>query len=233
MSTNPPQQPYGAPPPETGYQPVPPQPPYGQPQPTPYGQPPLSYGQPPYGQSPPPYASTIPPYDPQYGNPGYPWTPPPQYASFGQRLLAVLIDSLILSAILVVLGLLSVPLFISSVSTSTDRFGAQTTDITNSALFALGIVIVSVAFLVAFLYEPLLMARKGDAHGQTFGRRVAKIRVTSMQGGPVGTGQIWLRFFMKSLISGSIFYLGYLWMLWDPQRQTWHDKIANTYVVQA
>ena len=26
-------------------------------------------------------------------------------------------------------------------------------------------------------------------------------------------------------------YLGYLWMLWDKESQTWHDKIANDVVV--
>jgi len=26
--------------------------------------------------------------------------------------------------------------------------------------------------------------------------------------------------------------LGYLWMLWDPQKQCWHDKLARTLVVQ-
>ena len=26
--------------------------------------------------------------------------------------------------------------------------------------------------------------------------------------------------------------LGYLWMLWDPRRQCWHDRIAGTLVVQ-
>jgi uncharacterized RDD family membrane protein YckC len=25
--------------------------------------------------------------------------------------------------------------------------------------------------------------------------------------------------------------LGYLWMLWDKERQTWHDKFANSVVV--
>ena len=26
--------------------------------------------------------------------------------------------------------------------------------------------------------------------------------------------------------------LGFLWMLWDPERQTWHDRVAGTYVVK-
>ena len=28
-------------------------------------------------------------------------------------------------------------------------------------------------------------------------------------------------------------FLGYFWMLWDPNKQTWHDKIANCLVVPA
>jgi len=26
--------------------------------------------------------------------------------------------------------------------------------------------------------------------------------------------------------------LGFLWALWDPAQQTWHDKIAGTYVIK-
>lgn len=34
-------------------------------------------------------------------------------------------------------------------------------------------------------------------------------------------------------ISGICFGLGYLWMLFDQDNQTWHDKILNTVVVQS
>ncbi|MEC8486226.1 MAG: RDD family protein, partial [Actinomycetota bacterium] len=35
-----------------------------------------------------------------------------------------------------------------------------------------------------------------------------------------------------NVISGQILYLGYLWMIWDKDRQTWHDKVAGTIVVK-
>ena len=35
---------------------------------------------------------------------------------------------------------------------------------------------------------------------------------------------------MKSM-GGSVL-LGYLWAFWDDQRQTWHDKAADTYVIK-
>jgi uncharacterized RDD family membrane protein YckC len=28
-----------------------------------------------------------------------------------------------------------------------------------------------------------------------------------------------------------VLYLGYFWMLWDREAQTWHDKLASTVVV--
>jgi len=40
----------------------------------------------------------------------------------------------------------------------------------------------------------------------------------------------WAAASRRSFLSG-IFLLGYLWMLWDAQQQTWHDKLANTTVV--
>jgi uncharacterized RDD family membrane protein YckC len=33
-------------------------------------------------------------------------------------------------------------------------------------------------------------------------------------------------------ISGATIFLGYLWMLWDPRKQTWHDKAAGSFVVK-
>lgn len=38
--------------------------------------------------------------------------------------------------------------------------------------------------------------------------------------------------YVVSLLSAACFGLGYLWMLWDPDNQTWHDKAANTLVLR-
>jgi uncharacterized RDD family membrane protein YckC len=34
-------------------------------------------------------------------------------------------------------------------------------------------------------------------------------------------------------LSTIVFFLGFLWMLWDPRQQGWHDKLARTIVVIA
>ena len=45
--------------------------------------------------------------------------------------------------------------------------------------------------------------------------------------GPV---QVFVRQLCK-IISGFFCYLGFFWMIWDPKKQTWHDKIVSTQVV--
>ena len=69
--------------------------------------------------------------------------------------------------------------------------------------------------------------------GQTWGRKLMNIRVVdryTMQ--PIGFGRAIGRTLFAWLFSGSICYLGYLWMLWDGEKQTWHDKMLNTAVVK-
>jgi uncharacterized RDD family membrane protein YckC len=49
-------------------------------------------------------------------------------------------------------------------------------------------------------------------------------------GGSLGYGKAFLRWIGR-IVSGAICLLGYLWMIWDKEKQTWHDKIAGTVVV--
>jgi len=68
--------------------------------------------------------------------------------------------------------------------------------------------------------------------GQTIGKQVMKIKVVTTQGQLLNYGQAALRV-IGYWVSSFIFCLGFLWMLWDPDKQTWADKIAGTYVVKA
>jgi uncharacterized RDD family membrane protein YckC len=71
----------------------------------------------------------------------------------------------------------------------------------------------------------------GSPSGQTIGKRALGIRVIDAKtGGSIGFSRAVLRFF-AAFLSAIVFYLGYLWMLWDPEKQTWHDKIAGDVVV--
>ena len=72
---------------------------------------------------------------------------------------------------------------------------------------------------------------EGGERGQTIGKAACGIRVRSIDdGGPIGYTRGFLRYIGR-ILSTIPFLLGYFWMIWDPQKQTWHDKIANSVVV--
>jgi uncharacterized RDD family membrane protein YckC len=72
---------------------------------------------------------------------------------------------------------------------------------------------------------------EGSRSGQTIGKRLAGIRVIDFAGGgPIGFGRAVIRYFGR-IVSFIACLLGYFWMLWDRERQTWHDKFANDVVV--
>ena len=115
------------------------------------------------------------------------------------------------------------------------RFGASLMD--GLILFA-GFVVVAVAIDPGVAYALYLLANvayftyfEGSPAGQTPGKKAIGIRVIDFNtGGSIGMGRAFIRWIGKQ-ISGLFLLLGYLWMLWDKEKQTWHDKMANSVVV--
>jgi uncharacterized RDD family membrane protein YckC len=67
--------------------------------------------------------------------------------------------------------------------------------------------------------------------GQTPGDAALSIRVIDLQGGgSIGYMRAFIRWIV-SLVSALVILIGYLWMLWDSEKQTWHDKAAGSVVV--
>ncbi|HEX6419362.1 MAG TPA: RDD family protein [Acidimicrobiales bacterium] len=158
-------------------------------------------------------------------------------AGFGPRLGAYLIDA-------VVTGLFAVPAYIALLTGDTkiepcsiDESGridpGGTIDnglceVPTGGTWALFGVLLAAGVVAAIVY----FAKLEGGSGQTLGKRAVGIRVVDLRtGGPIGTGRAVGRYFAR-IPSGLVCGLGYLWMLWDPQRQTWHDKLANSQVVQ-
>ena len=84
------------------------------------------------------------------------------------------------------------------------------------------------AFLISIVYITYF---EGSDSGQGVGKKLLGIRVIDFNtGGSIGYGRAFLRWIGRILSSLPI-YLGYLWMLWDKEKQTWHDKIAGCVVV--
>ena len=66
--------------------------------------------------------------------------------------------------------------------------------------------------------------------GFTPGKAVLGLKVVRKNGAKISLGRSLLRFFAY-WISALPLFLGFFWVLWDPKRQSWHDKIAGTQVL--
>lgn len=69
--------------------------------------------------------------------------------------------------------------------------------------------------------------------GQTAGMRILGIYIVRVDGRPFTMKQAVLRHLIGYPLSMASFFLGFLWMLWDPRQQGWHDKLARTIVVMS
>jgi len=67
--------------------------------------------------------------------------------------------------------------------------------------------------------------------GQTVGMRAWKIRVQSVDGGPVPWPNAAVRF-ITAWLSAVPVGLGYWWSLIDSQQLCWHDRLSGTRVVR-
>jgi uncharacterized RDD family membrane protein YckC len=73
---------------------------------------------------------------------------------------------------------------------------------------------------------------EGTQNGQTPGKKMQNIRVVPNAGGQMDPGKAIIRYICK-IVSSIPCGLGYWWMLWDKDKQTWHDKLSSTSVVAA
>ncbi|MEQ4302714.1 RDD family protein [Plantactinospora sp. B6F1] len=214
-------------------------PPQGYVPPQGYGPPP-GYGPPGYG--PPGYAPGRPGHGPV---PGYPVAPPPvspsgqPLASFGDRLLAYLIDSAILFGTMMVIA---IPVFVVYFTTGgADFFTVTDPDTVTLELylsdFLVPLLLLEVGLLLVglalqYVYHVELAKRTG----QTVGKRVMKIKIIPLDpAGTIGRPPLARRFLVQTaggLVPG-LNYLDGLWQLWDkPYQQCLHDKFAKTVVVK-
>jgi uncharacterized RDD family membrane protein YckC len=67
--------------------------------------------------------------------------------------------------------------------------------------------------------------------GQTLGMQVWGIRIQNADGSAIDLWQALLRFIV-AIISWLPCGLGFLWMLWDKQKRSWHDMYSESRVVQ-
>jgi len=119
-------------------------------------------------------------------------------AGFGERLVAYLIDAVIIG----------VPMWIISM-------------IVPVALYFVLSLVIGIGYAVYFW----------TTSGSTPGKSLMGLKVVSAETGEVvDPGTAVLRY-VGYIVSSLPLALGFLWVLWDENRQGWHDKIAKTVVV--
>ncbi|WP_455757626.1 RDD family protein [Sulfurimonas sp.] len=133
-------------------------------------------------------------------------------APIKKRATALFIDELLLSFLLII--------------ALWDSFSAATTteeiiNITNA--FVLEYMALKIIYQTFFVMQ----------YGASLGKIVMKIRVIEINTLQTPNVIVALNRAIFRVISEMLFYLGFIWGMMDPSRQTWHDKTAKTLVVDA
>lgn len=163
--------------------------------------------------------------DPQAA-PTYGWQRPPEqvgpapgirFAGHGPRLMAYIVDTIVIFAVLA--GLFAV---LGGVT-----IGAAASDSWVLAIVGFFVWLFTF-FAVAIAYFPFFWWKGG----QTPGMRLFHLRVVrDRDGGPLSGGQASLRL-LGFYIDAIVFYVGFAWILIDGRRRGWHDLIAQTCVIE-
>ena len=215
-----------APMPGTPQAPVVPPPPGqwpGQAAPNPWGaapQAPPAWGPPPapgsWGGAPPPGS-----WPGTYGSPGYGYGAAPAgapYAEWWQRVLALILDVVILVIPLTIVRVILAAAFRNSAGTISPGGAA---------------VVLLVPFLLSLAYFGAL---DGGNNGQTVGKMALGIAVRNERtGGSIGFWWAVLRRFIYLFLWDLFFVPGLinsLSPLWDSRRKAWHDHAAHSVVVK-
>ncbi|HKN54066.1 MAG TPA: RDD family protein, partial [Amycolatopsis sp.] len=141
---------------------------------------------------------------------GQPVAPPGNYADWGKRALAYLID---VGPILAIDLIGYIFMFTVSIS--------------------FGYILVLLGSLAGIGWSVYNRWMQGGNTGQSLGKRVVGIKLVSEQTGqPIGPMNAFLRD-LAHIADGAACYIGFLWPLWDEKSQTFADKILTTVVLVA
>ncbi|HET7727028.1 MAG TPA: RDD family protein [Candidatus Limnocylindrales bacterium] len=137
-----------------------------------------------------------------------------RFADHGARLLSYLLDSLILTVVIVAFAVVVGVIIAAS--------GSQAAAVSLTIVLVLGVIVLSIG------YFPWFWMRGG----QTPGMRPFRLYVVrDRDGGPVSGGAAALRL-LGYVVNSFALYIGFAWILIDKRRRGWHDLIAGTVVIQ-
>jgi len=141
----------------------------------------------------------------------------PTYAGFWWRVLAYIIDSLIMSAIFFPLGM--------GVGLAVAAGGGDP----NSPLLPLvNLGLNGISILAGWLYHAFLESSSWQG---TIGKKVLGLRVTDLNGNQINFGKATGRYF-GMIISGMICFVGFFMVAFTEKKQGLHDIMAGTLVLR-
>ena len=97
--------------------------------------------------------------------------------------------------------------------------------ISGGKLFSKDAAFADIAILIVYFLIPTAIT------GKTLGKWVAGISVVDIDGkipGPVAIP----REIVGKFVSYAVLGIGFIWIIFDKKNQSWHDKIAGTYVIE-
>jgi len=148
------------------------------------------------------------------------------YAGFVTRLVAFVIDILIVSIfIAVMLG--TITLILSFFNINVDSIKAGTHDLNK---FANGVIIFLTSFAFTFLVSMVYTMFFWMFAGKTIGKAVMGVRVIGPKGARMTLGRSFKRY-IGYWISAIPLFMGYFWVLVNDRRHGWHDMLAGTSVI--
>lgn len=153
-------------------------------------------------------------------------------ADFGPRLLANLVDvALTLIGLIPMFFGIGVLIAAAPTNVTYDEFGNSTATGGDAGLAVVGGLLIALGVLVSFgIWLWNRVFRMGRT-GQSVGKKVIGLRLIDEKAGrPIGAWMCFLRELVSGVVN-QVFYLAYLWMLWDPDKQTLGDKAVHSTVV--
>ena len=140
-----------------------------------------------------------------------------ELATYGQRILAYIIDGAIIMGIFIVGGIV-----VGILSAVSPKIGMII-----GLIFYLVIMVGSLGYMI---YFPAV-DNGFTERGQTPGKKFMKIKIVKQDGSDFSVVDAIIRL-VGYACSGAIMYLGFIWIFIDDDNQGWHDKIAKTRVIQ-
>lgn len=147
-----------------------------------------------------------------------------KFAGFWRRLGAYAVDCTIIFFIFIILAsIASLAFFSGAISGNSKNFIADLTDPTRFS----SIMILTWLFFISFNIAYFTYFH--GTTGRTPGKMLFGLQVVSTEGAPISFGIAFLR--AVGYFVSNIFYLGFIWVVFDKKKQGWHDKIAGTVVI--